>query len=220
MITNKYKIFYHTALLFCLIFNVTEDQLQAQESNNNLFILEGKVLTADSLLPVRSAHIISKFNRWGTISSDQGKFRMYVSRFDSVLFSSVGFRPVILYIDDSVLKHSGENYRVLMKTDTVLINEVIIHGFFDYETFKQIIISMQPMDLEQFYPNWEGTGLLYKEPTPTGFTGPVQLLYNWLNRDARLQRQLIRNRKNYNDLMRKLNRESDTIPTIPEHMRE
>jgi len=195
-------------------------QLRAQGTNPDLVILEGRVVSADSLIPLANTHIISKFNRWGTISNEDGNFKMYVSKYDSVLFSSIGFSPQILYVNDSVIKQSGEDFRVYMNTDTILINEVVIRGFFDYETFKQIIISMEPLNLDQFYPDWEGTELLYKQPTPEGFKGPVQLLYDMLNRDVRLQRQLIRNRENYNELLRKLNRDSDTIPAIPEHMRE
>jgi hypothetical protein len=211
---------YHTALIVCVIFYVAEMQLKAQSTNPDLIILEGRVVSADSLVPLANTHIISKFNRWGTISNEDGNFKMYVSKYDSVLFSSIGFSPQILYVNDSVIKHSGEGFRVYMNMDTVLINEVVIRGFFDYETFKQIIISMEPLNLDQFYPDWEGTELLYKQPTPEGFKGPVQLLYDMLNRDVRLQRQLIRNRENYNELLRKLNRDSDTIPAIPEHMRE
>ena len=79
---------------------------------------------------------------------------------------------------------------------------------------------MEPLSLEQFYPDWEGTELLYKQPTPMGFKGPVQALYDWLNRSARLQRKLIKNRKEYNKLMMQMGRTQDTIPAIPDYMRE
>jgi hypothetical protein len=220
LINNYHRHFFKAAILFYILFNVGEMPLIAQESDNDLIILEGRVLSADSLMPVRNAHIISRQNRWGTISSAEGAFKMYAGRNDSVLFTSVGYSPFILVVDDSVIKNSGKHFRVLMKTDTVLINEVIIRGYYDYETFKQIIVNMEPLNLDQFYPDWEDTELLYMDASPKGFTGPVQLLYNWLNGDARLQRQLIRNRRNYNEMMRLLHRESDTIPAIPEHMRE
>ena len=193
-------------------------QLHAQSFADSLIVLKGRVLSSDSLLPLHNTHIISKYNHWGSISNDEGRFIMYVSTHDSVLITSVGYTPKILYIDDAVINYPGEEYKILMSKDTVMINEVIIRAFYDYETFKHIVINMEPLNLDQFYPDWDGTELLYKQPTPSGFTGPVQLLYDWLNRDARLQRQMIRNRKHYNDLMRKLNRHMDTIPPMPEHM--
>lgn len=186
----------------------------------NLVMLKGCVLSSDSLTPLHNTHIISKFNSWGSISDDKGKFNMYVSKYDSVLVTSIGYAPKILYVDEAVFNFPGEEFNILMSKDTVQINEVIIRAFYDYETFKQIVINMEPLSLDQFYPDWEGTELLYMQPTPKGFKGPTQLLYDWLNADARLQRQMIRNRKNYNELMRKLNKHMDTIPPMPEHMQE
>ncbi len=193
--------------------------LFAQQANDSLLILKGTVLTSDSLLPIPNAHIISKFNHWGTISNDKGRFEMYVSPYDSVLFTTIGFKPMIVFINDSVQREL-DHFRVFMPKDTVMINEIIIHAFYDYRTFKQMIIEMEPLNLDQFYPNWKGTELLYKQPTPMGFKGPVQALYDWLNRSARLQRKLIRNRKEYNKLMRQMGRPQDTIPAIPEYMQE
>lgn len=97
---------------------------------------------------------------------------------------------------------------------------MVIRAYFDYKTMKQIVINMQPVDLSQFYPNWENTGLLYMEPRPMSFKGPIQALYDVLNRSARLQRKLIRNRKEYNQIMQQMGRYLDTIPAIPEHMQE
>jgi len=193
--------------------------LNAQQIGEGLLMLNGTLLTGDSLHPVPDAHVISKFNHWGTITNDQGRFVLYVSPYDSVLFTSIGFKPAIVYIDDSVQKQI-DHFKLLMEVDTVLINEVIIHAFYDYRTFKQMIINMKPVNLDQFYPDWEGTELLYKQPTPMGFKGPVQALYDWLNRSARLQRKLIKNRKQYNKLMMQMGRPQDTIPAIPDYMRE
>ncbi|MEJ2595046.1 MAG: hypothetical protein P8100_07950 [bacterium] len=191
----------------------------AQESERNLLVLEGHVLTADSLLPVPKAHIISKMNAWGTISHDDGSFIMYVSPLDSVLFTSIGFAPRILYVDSSVMSNARD-YNVLMAKDTVMINEVVIQAFWDYETLKMLITTMDPQDLDAFYPEWEGTELLYKNIQPAPIGGPIQGLYNVFNRQARLKRKLIRNRKNYNKIMIQMGRPEDTIPATPEHMQE
>jgi hypothetical protein len=202
------------------ISNSYSTKVNAQIITDSLLVFKGKVLSSDSLLPLHNTHVISKFNHWGSITNDEGRFIMYVSRYDSLLLTSVGYAPKILYIDDAVINYPGEEFNILMQKDTIMINEVIIRAFYDYETFKQMIVSMEPLSLDQFYPDWEGTELLYMQPTPQGFKGPVQLMYDWLNKDARLQRQMIRNRKNYNELMRQLNRPQDTIPSKPEHMQE
>jgi hypothetical protein len=191
----------------------------SQQSKDSLYILDAVILTSDSLLPVENAHVISKFNRWGTISNEEGRFKLYVRDFDSVLVTSMGFSPVILQIDTTILL-SDSIVQIQLPKDTLTINEVVIRAYWDYKTMKQIVINMQPIDLSQFYPDWDGTELLYLEPHPMSFNGPIQALYDAFNQSARLQRKLIRNRKEYNQVMNMMGRYLDTIPAKPEHMQE
>lgn len=191
----------------------------SQDLQNNLVVFQGHVLTNDSLLPVPNVHVISKFNSWGTISNNEGKFVMYASPYDSILFTSIGFAPQIIYVNDTVLANLRD-YEVIMVKDTFEINEVVIQAFWDYETFKYLVTQMEPLELDNFYPEWTGTGLLYRNSEPAPIGGPIQALYNVFNRNARLQRKLVKNRKNYNKIMMMMGRPQDTIPAIPEHMRE
>lgn len=203
-----------TGILIVLLISVNA---KAQDLQNNLVVFEGHVLTNDSLLPVPNAHIISKFNSWGTITNEEGKFLMYVSPYDSVLFTSIGFASQIIHITDSALAKIRD-FNVIMVKDTILINEVVIQAFWDYETFKYLITAMEPLNLDNFYPEWTGTGLLYKSTQPAPIGGPIQALYNVFNRNARLQRKLVKNRKKYNEIMMMMGRPHDTIPATPEHM--
>jgi len=184
---------------------------------DSLLVLHGRVITADSALPLHNAHVLSKFNHWGTISDESGEFKMLVSPGDSIMVSTIGFNTAVFQIDSSVILND-KPYEILMGKDTVLINEIIIHAFWDYRTFKQLIVNMEPLNLDNFYPDWEGTGLLYLEPKPLTIKGPIQALYDVFNRSAQLRRQLIRNRKEYNQLMIQMGRPNDTIPAYPEHL--
>jgi len=191
----------------------------AQQITDSLYVLDAVILTNDSLLPIENAHVISKFNRWGTISNKQGRFKLYVKDSDSILITSIGFSPLILQIDTSILIKDSI-LRIQLPKDTITINEVVIRAYWDYTTMKQIVINMQPIDLSQFYPDWTGTELLYMEPHPMSFKGPIQALYDAFNHSAILQRRLIKNRKEYNQLMYQMGRYLDTIPAKPEHMQE
>jgi len=203
--------------LFALLFSVVAiSSVYSQRSADSLWVLHGKVITSDSALPLHNAHILSKFNHWGTISNEEGEFKMWVSPGDSVMVSSIGFSPSILQIDSSVV--ANKPYNIEMGKDTVLINEIIIHAFWDYRTFKNLIVNMEPLNLDNFYPDWEGTELMYLEPRPFAIKGPIQALYDVFNKSAQLRRQLIRNRKEYNQLMIQMGRPNDTIPEYPEHL--
>ncbi len=211
-------MYFRTVPLF-MFFLLAFAELWAQKPEHDVVILDAVVVSRDSLIPIPNTHIISKYNRVGTICDDNGRFKMYVDPYDSLLITSVGFSPRILYITDSI-RSMDSIVEIRLERDTVMINEVIIRAFFEYEVFKQMVINMEPIDLSQFYPDWEGTELLYQDMKPASFGGPIQALYNQFNHIARLQRKLVRNREQYNDLMHKMGRDSDTIPAIPEHMQE
>ena len=101
---NHHKTLILSIILVLTLILFKSGNLNAQRIDDRLLMLDGTVLTSDSLLPVPDAHVISKFNHWGTITNNQGRFAMYVSPYDSVLFTSIGLKPAIVYIDDSVQK--------------------------------------------------------------------------------------------------------------------
>lgn len=210
------KYLLHNTMLFVAIMLLGSNSLIGQSKTDSLLILDAVIITSDSALPVHNAHVISKFNKWGTISNKDGRFRLYVQSNDSVLITSIGFSSLIIQMKPH---HFTDSIVIIeMPKDTLSINEVIIRGYWDYATMKQIVIDMHPIDLSQFYPDWEGTGLMYMEPRPMSFKGPIQALYDAFNRSARLQRKLIQNRKDYNKIMNQMGRYYDTIPVTPEHM--
>ncbi len=195
------------------------DNVSAQQDSIKLFDFSGKLVSSDSLKPLIDAHILSRKNRWGTISNNNGMFRILLSDDDSLLISSIGYRSRIVRITDSILDLT-QPVMFRLNIDTILIHEVIIHAYWDYRTFKQMIINMKPLDLKQFYPDMNANPWLYRNP-PMALTvkGPIQALYDIFNKNARLQRKLVRDRKQYNRLMIMLGRTKDTIPAIPEYMR-
>lgn len=212
----KYQFILFTGLL--LFIAVSSKHVQAQEITDELFLLQGRILSSDSLLPIENAHIISKFNQWGTISDDKGDFAMLVNKSDSILITSIGFSPLILFLNDSV-RTTRPPFPIYMSKDTILMNEFIIHAFWDYTTFKQMIIDMKPIDFDFSRVDFEENLMLSLPPGGTGLS-PIQALYNRFSKDERLRRHLLKNRKKYNQLMIDMGRPQDTIPAIPEHMQE
>ncbi len=212
----------HSVLFTVLVvlFSTLSYQLSAQNiDKDSLFVLDARLVTSDSLLPVPEAHIISKRKLWGNISNDDGRFMMYVDPHDTLMISSIGFATKLFIITDSV-RNMETPVPITLEKDTVLINEVIIRAFWDYEVFKQMIIDMPPMNLDQFYPDMDENPLMYYNPTVAfAVVHPIQALYDMFNRSARLQRKLIKNRREYNKIMIQMGRPQDTIPAIPEHMR-
>jgi len=195
-------------------------QSWAQFNRNKLIELSGIILSVDSLKVVSDAQILSKKNFLGSFSDTLGRFNIIVCPDDSLMFSSLGYTPRIIRITDSILA-LPRPVTFLMSLDTILIHEIVIHAFWDYETFKQMIIHMEPAPYINISKELEENPLLYKQPTQSlTMKGPIQALYDLLNQKAVIQRKLIRNRREYNRKMIQLGRPQDTIPTTLDYMRE
>jgi hypothetical protein len=206
-------------LLF-LSFSIPK-KLQAQTENNQIVGIHGILMSSDTAQPIADAQVFSRNNYLGSFSDSSGRFYITVNRHDSIMFYSLGYLTKIVPITDSMLQ-LPEPDTFYMSLDTILIHEVIIHAFWDYHTFKQMLIHMMPAkssydvtdDLKKrplLYKDREGKVILFS---------PIQTLYNLLNQRAVLQRRLIHNRKMYNRKMIKLGRPQDTIPVKLDYMRD
>ncbi|PKP53961.1 MAG: hypothetical protein CVT92_02010 [Bacteroidetes bacterium HGW-Bacteroidetes-1] len=203
----------YLTVIFFLILSSTS--LHAQQTR---IWIDGKVLSADSLLPINNVHIISRMARSGTISEPNGHFLLRGFEKDSVFFSAVGFQRAIIPFDISRLEE-GASWNILLKKDTVQMEEVVVRSFYDWPTFKHLFVNMQPIKpVNLDYINNELKDiLLYVRPAPFTIKGPIQTLYDLFNDVARLQRRLERNRHAYNEQLIKEGRQSEVIPDVPEH---
>ena len=197
-----------------------QGNLNAQNKKAELVEISGILLSADSLHIVADARILSKDNYVGSFSDTLGRFNIVANSGDSLMFSSLGYQTRVVPVTDSLLSLT-QPIIFRMALDTVLIHEIVIHAFWDYETFKFMVTHMKPAPYYDLKKELDQNPLLYKEPNQA-FTvgGPIQALYNWLNKKAVLRRKLIRNRRAYNQKMIDLGRPQDTIPSKPEYMRE
>jgi len=201
-------------ILFLLLCSMIPYTMEAQQS----VWIEGEVLTADSLLPLKNVHIISRMNRRGTISDADGKFVLHGKTKDTVMFSAIGFHRTIMPFDSS-LTENDNRWKVLLRKDTILMEEVVVRSFYDWPTFKQLFVTMKPITL----PRLENINdelrdiLLYMDPAPLTIKGPIQALYDLFNDAARLQRRLQRNRRLYNQQLIKEGRYDELIPETLDH---
>ncbi len=206
--------------LLILTFSV-QNNLQAQTGNSKIVGIHGILMSSDTAVPVSDAQIFSRNNYLGSFSDTSGRFFITVDRNDSLMFYSLGYITKIVPVTDSLL-HLKQPVTFYMNLDTVLIHEVIIHGYWDYETFKQMLIHMTPAKSSyDITDDLKKRPLLYKQrESQISLFSPIQSLYNLLNQKAVIQRRLIHNRKMYNRKMIKLGRPQDTIPTTLDYMRD
>ena len=203
-----------------MVFTI-QNRLHAQVGNNDIVGINGILMSSDSMQTIPDAQIFSRDNYLGSFSDTSGRFYITVARHDSIMLSSLGYLTKIIPITDSLLQMK-QPIVFYMSLDTILMHEIVIHGYWDYETFKQMIIQMTPA--KSSYDVTEDLNkrpLLYKERQGSiSVFSPIQTLYNLLNEKAVVQRRLIHNRRMYNRKMIKLGRPQDTIPTTLDYMRD
>ena len=174
----------------------------SSKAQNKYFPIKGSVISADSLSPIPDVHILSELSYYGTTSDINGKFSMLIRDIDSLKISSVGF--VTRYIN---IKHDSidaNNFNILMQRDTVMLQDVEVFPYLNYQTVKEMFSEMpieKPMIIKGINDNIED--FLYQKPKKIpddkGILSPVQTLYNRFNKKERLKRKLERNRKKYSN---------------------
>ena len=172
------------------------------KAQNKYFPLKGSIVSTDSLSPIPDVHILSELSYYGTTSDIYGKFSMLIRDIDSLKISSVGF--VTRYIN---IKHDSidaNNFKILMQRDTVMLQDVEVFPYHNYQTVKEMFSEMpieKPMIIKGINDNIED--FLYQKPKKIpddkGILSPVQTLYNRFNKKERLKRKLERNRKKYSN---------------------
>ncbi len=217
---RPYFTFFSFVFLLFLVFAL-QNKLHAQTESANIVGIYGILMSSDTLQSIPDAQIFSRDNYLGSFSDTTGRFYITVSRNDSIMFVSLGYITKIIPVTDSLLRLK-QPITFYMALDTILIHEIVIHAFWDYETFKQMIIHMKPAQSSyDITKDLNRRPLLYRARQGSfSLFSPIQSLYNLLNEKAVMQRRLIHNRKMYNRKMIKLGRPQDTVPTILDYMRD
>lgn len=177
----------------------------------------GYVVTADSLHPIRNTHVISKMAHCGTITNIRGRFHIPAKSVDTLWVSCIGYERRLIPIDSTV--RIADTIVIRLQPETITLREVTILPFTDYETFKEMLITMpsikMPSEIEKLE---EDLADLWLSRTPAGngkptiTANPIQYLYDKYNKSARRQAKLQRNRRMYNEVLREQGRTDELLP--------
>ncbi|MBQ8223173.1 MAG: carboxypeptidase-like regulatory domain-containing protein [Bacteroidales bacterium] len=167
-------------------------------AQNKYFLLKGYVVSADSLSPIPNVHILSELSYYGTTSDHNGIFSMLIRKNDTLRISSVGFVTQLLPINyDSI---NTNNYLIKMEIDTIMLQEVDVFPYLDYNTVKKIVSEIpieKPFVIKGVNDDIEQ--VIYQKPKKIpddkGVLSPIQTLYNRFNKKERLKRKMERNRR-------------------------
>jgi len=97
---------------------------QSTGREGGLILFHGLVMDAKTEIPLAGSQVI--INRsFTSVSDDEGKFAFYVNRRDTVVFSRLGYKSAILFVNDTL---SAKEFiaGIYLHSDTLSIGEVII----------------------------------------------------------------------------------------------
>ena len=179
----------------------------------------GMIVTSDSLLPISNTHVISKMGHCGTISNRDGVFLIPARMVDTLWVSCLGYARKLIPVDSTL---EVDTMQIVLERDTIMLKEVTVFPFYDYKTFKQMIIDMpsKPVPREIQKLNEELAGMQsgrkrdpYFNFENGGFTAsPIQYMYDHFNPSVRRQNKLLRNRRMFNEILREQGRTDELLP--------
>lgn len=179
-------------LFFCVI---------CMRGQGDFSLVKGRIVSEDSLQPVPNAHIISKTSLYGAIADANGIFSLMLKKIDTLWVSCVGFENGDFIIDcDSV---SDKELIIKIKRAVVVLDEVDVYPYLDRAAINEIIAKMpikQPFSIPHATKTVDPR-ILNRKPVkqpPASVFNPVSLIYKHFNKNERLKRKMLRNRKRYN----------------------
>lgn len=132
-------------LYLIVVFSSFLATVRSQEFDEELIQFSGVVVTADSIQPIPFAHIIIANTHRGTVSDYYGYFSFVAQKLDTIVFSSVGFKPDTFFIPDTI---SGFRYSLIqvMTRDTIMLSETVIYPWPTVEEFKEAFLNLEIPD--------------------------------------------------------------------------
>src|SRR5579859_503146 len=118
---------------------------QFDKLKDSVVQLYGVIMTADSLKAIPSVSIVVKGRNQGTFSNDQGVFSIVVLKGDQIEFTSVGYKPVLYSIQDTV-RGNQISLIQLMVVDAQYLPATIIAARPTREQFERDFVNTRVPD--------------------------------------------------------------------------
>lgn len=137
-------------LTFLLFISAVTTYAQQIPSQENLVQFSGLVLSEENgeLVPLPFVNIALAGTNRGTYSNLDGFFTIVGQKGDTVMFSSIGYKPVSYVIPDTLQSNRYSVYQ-LMTQDTLLLPETVIYPWPSREHFRLEFLAMDvSSDLE------------------------------------------------------------------------
>jgi len=132
-------------IILIIIVKTIYFDISIQAQQNNLIQFSGVVVTSDSLKPLPFVNILIKNTKKGTITDYYGFFSFVAKKNDEIIFSTLGYKPIIFKIPDTITQNRYSLIQALTK-DTLLLPETVIYPWPSPEQFKNAFLKLEIPD--------------------------------------------------------------------------
>lgn len=135
------------------LFSILQFQLEAQS-----FILEGKVLDAETGFPLAYTNVFLPFSKVGMFANDEGFFKLKVDNVaetDSIWFSHLGYEDARITLNT----FRNNNYTVWLQPTQYKLNEVVITPLGAKEMLQNAVSKAK----ENYPDDYTKTRMIFKD---------------------------------------------------------
>lgn len=138
------------------------------------FLIKGRVVDLQSKQPIPMANIRITNTGKGITCDNDGYFSMYVSKRDTIRFSSVGYIPKVFHISD-IDSTKYYTLQIELMHDFIKLKDVTIYPFSTKKEFEEAFMDAKNIGKISIHGIAEPK---YSNVTPKAkFTNPVSFLY-------------------------------------------
>jgi hypothetical protein len=137
----------HRKLVLILFFISILAGAFAQQPVIRKFVQVNGIVTDDTDSPLRYVNIVSKSLATGTMSDDNGIFSLISIWGDTLIFTTMGFKPYLVKLPDRI-PAPGYSIDVEMEPDTISVGSVLVLPWKTYEEFKRAVVDYVPPEEE------------------------------------------------------------------------
>ncbi len=143
--------------------------------------LEGKVIDKQSRKGIGQCHVVNKRTLRGTLSGEDGTFKLTIALGDTVVFSNIAYKYFYFIYADSAT--AIKDVFVEMEEQNYLLHEVSIFSYELTSNNEKEMVLNEPRDPK---PEELGDGRIVE----AGFDNPAEFLYNLFGSKPRQLRML------------------------------
>ena len=164
--------------------------------------LQGVVISKETNDAVPYVHIFTKDGSRGTVTNENGEFRISADLYDTLVFSSVGYEHYFFRLTENV--SDGATVVIELDTKTYELDPVNVQAYKSIETFKQDVLALDiptekkgiRLEIPKGYTlPPEGARDMSQAQGGATIRGAVSGLYDAFSREGRERKKLATYRK-------------------------